>query len=227
MSFAAANNNNQANFTNAEAHQYEDGHDDQFEDEPVSNVPLYEGELRPEWRYYCTCYNDSGLALRYFQSLSGFLLHVIQDHADGESLDLIARVALAQHPPSRCGPTKANRGASRTGSASGGSVRSGSVHGSRQGSVHGGSRQGSVHGSMHGSVHDSVHSSYQRPVHSRGNLNVRPQARPVQQNRVPLPQASSGPPATPKNTREVLEQMLAQNNAIMQQMQGLNMEAEL
>ena len=170
MSFAANNNINQTNFTSAESHQYEDGHDDQFEDEPVSNIPLYEGELRPEWRYYCTCDNDSGLALRYKQSLSAFLVHVIEDHADGEVLDLIARVALAQHPPSRCGPTKANRGASRTGSVSGGSVHSGSVHGSVQGS-----RQGSTHGSVHG----SVHGSYQRPVYLRGNVNMRAKANPA------------------------------------------------
>ena len=134
----------------AEPHQYEDGLDEQgdkFEDEAGANVPLYDGELCPEWRYTCSCcFSPSGLTTTYRQSLSTFVMYLIDDHAEGEILDLISRVLLAQYPPLRYGPSKPNKSTSHISSVQGGSVYSGSMQGSRQGSVQASLRGASARG---------------------------------------------------------------------------------
>ena len=131
----------------------------------------------------------SGMDPTCRQSLPNFLVHLIEENADGEALNLIARVTLAQYPPLRCGPSKANRGSSRTSS------------------VHGGSVQGSVRGSVQGSVRGPA------PGAARGAHPVSRSAR--------APQALA--PAAPVSTAEILQQMQAQNQALMARMEAMGL----
>lgn len=109
MSFANAHNNTFAN--NSQIDQEDDQYDEEVYDEEVdTSVPMYEGELCDEWRFSCAlCFTASGFTPTSRQSLPNFLVHLIEEHAEGDALDLIARVTLAQYPPLRCGPAKAGR----------------------------------------------------------------------------------------------------------------------
>jgi hypothetical protein len=185
-------------------------------------VPLFEGELREEWRYTCTCFGPRGLTNTYRQSLSAYVTHVLEEHASHEGLDIIARVVLAQYPPLRYGATKKN--ASRGSSVRGTSVQGGSVHG---GSVHGGSvHGGSVHG---GSVRGApVHAQAPArnmpapgPQLTRANLNAH--VRNVGSS-VPVTRPLAGGPAPSANdSTMVYARILAQNQAIMAQMENLGL----
>ncbi len=206
MSFANANNTTFAN--NGQIDQQ----DDQYDEECDTNVPMYEGELCNEWRFSCAlCFTASGFTPTSRQSLPNFLVHLIEEHAEGEALDIIARVTLAQYPPLRCGPSKAGRGSSSRGSSvDGGSVQ-GSSQGSLHGSVRGGSvRGGSVHGSVNGSVKGSTRGGY---MSNRGSAaHATRSSRPTQ----PAPVTTA--PALSRN--EMYQQMLAQNQAMMAHMQA-------
>lgn len=87
--------------------------DEQFDDEIVNSVPLYDGELQENWRYTCAeCFSASGLHPTYRQSLDAFIVHQVENHLTCEELELTARVMFAQHPPLRCGPMSASSRAS-------------------------------------------------------------------------------------------------------------------
>lgn len=190
---SANNANNNAFANNGQIDQQ----DDQYDEECDTNVPLYEGELCNEWRFSCAlCFTASGFTPTSRQSLPKFLVHLIEEHAEGDALDLIARVTLAQYPPLRCGPAKAGRGSSS---------RASSVHG---GSVQGSVRGGSVQGSMQGSVRGGS-------IANRGAATAAPVARSTRPTQ-PAPVAT----APTLNTAQIYQQMLAQNQAMMAHMQA-------
>lgn len=201
MSFTNANNNANTFANNDQI----DHANDQSDEECDTDVPMYEGELCNEWRYSCAlCFTASGFTPTSRQSLPNFLVHLIEAHAEGEALDLIARVTLAQYPPLRCGPARAGRGSSSSAS----SVRGGSVQGSvRSGSVQGSVRSGSIQSSMQRSTQGATRGGY------RGSA-----APATRSSRSTQPAPVATAPAL--STAEIYQQMLAQNRQMLAHMQA-------